>query len=58
MVAGGDGEILSATAPPDPPVDVAVVAGDGSASVYWDESLTGNAPITSYTVTPMVNGIP
>jgi len=58
LVAGGDGAILSASASPDPPADIAAIAGEGTATVYWSESLTGNVPITSYTITPIVNGIP
>jgi photosystem II stability/assembly factor-like uncharacterized protein len=58
LVAGSDGAILSASAPPDPPTDIGAIAGEGTATVYWSESLSGNVPITSYTITPMVNGVP
>jgi hypothetical protein len=41
---------------PGAPSGVAATAGNGSASVTWTAPSDGGSPITSYTVTPYVNG--
>jgi hypothetical protein len=44
---------------PGTPTGVAATAGNGSASVSWTApSSNGGSPITSYTVTPYVGGVP
>ena len=58
LVAGDYGAILSPNAPPDPPANVVAIAGDGTADVYWSESMAGNVPVTSYSVTPTIDGVP
>src|SRR2546426_6176117 len=50
--------MLSPNAPPDPPANVVAIAGDGVADVYWSESMAGNVPVTSYSVTPTIAGVP
>ena len=51
---------LDAAAPtaPGAPTGVSASAGNGSASVTWTAPSDGGSPITSYTVTPYVAGVP
>jgi Galactose oxidase-like, Early set domain/Fibronectin type III domain/Glyoxal oxidase N-terminus len=43
---------------PNAPTAVTATGGNGSASVTWTAPSNGGSPITSYTVTPYVGGVP
>jgi titin len=51
---------VTPTAPtaPSAPTGVTATAGDGTATVNWTAPSNSGSPITSYTVTPYVNGNP
>jgi hypothetical protein len=55
-------EVLAAhkatTTTPGQVTNVSASAGDGSASLTWSAPASGGSPITSYTITPYIDGAP
>jgi hypothetical protein len=47
---------VTSCSPPGSPGNVAAIAGDQSATVYWSAPSAGSSPITSYTVTASPGG--